>query len=126
MALPSPIRRPITWSLSAKPIKTCSAVMLREHFRCVPSIIQFSNQLCYSGEVRPLREVMRGRTTLIIAHRPATIALALPVSVGALTLSQDAYERQVPFMAADQLFVVSELWRDWLARAVLECRSPAQ
>ncbi|MGH2897300.1 MAG: DEAD/DEAH box helicase, partial [Solirubrobacteraceae bacterium] len=31
-------------------------IRLLEHFRCVPSIIQFSNQLCYSGEVRPLRE----------------------------------------------------------------------
>ena len=31
-------------------------IRLLEHFRCVPSIIQFSNQLCYSGEVQPLRE----------------------------------------------------------------------
>ncbi|HEY0990190.1 MAG TPA: AAA domain-containing protein [Kofleriaceae bacterium] len=31
-------------------------IRLLEHFRCVPSIIQFSNQLCYAGEVRPLRE----------------------------------------------------------------------
>jgi len=26
---------------------------LREHFRCVPDIIQFSNQLSYNGEIRP-------------------------------------------------------------------------
>ncbi|MGB1583555.1 MAG: AAA domain-containing protein [Solirubrobacterales bacterium] len=31
-------------------------IMLREHFRCVPEIIQFSNDLCYDGEMLPLRE----------------------------------------------------------------------
>jgi very-short-patch-repair endonuclease len=29
---------------------------LREHFRCVPDIIEFSNQLSYEGEIRPLRD----------------------------------------------------------------------
>jgi very-short-patch-repair endonuclease len=28
---------------------------LREHFRCVPDIIDFSNHLSYDGEIRPLR-----------------------------------------------------------------------
>lgn len=31
-------------------------IRLVEHFRCVPDIIQFSNQLSYSGEIKPLRE----------------------------------------------------------------------
>ena len=31
-------------------------VALREHFRCVPEIIQFSNQLSYNNTIRPLRE----------------------------------------------------------------------
>lgn len=31
-------------------------IMLREHFRCVPEIIQFSNDLCYDGQMLPLRE----------------------------------------------------------------------
>lgn len=31
-------------------------IRLLEHFRCVPDIIQFSNQLCYGGEIKPLRE----------------------------------------------------------------------
>lgn len=30
-------------------------VGLREHFRCVPDIIDFSNYLSYDGEIRPLR-----------------------------------------------------------------------
>lgn len=33
-----------------------SVVRLREHFRCVPEIIQFSNSLCYNNEIKPLRE----------------------------------------------------------------------
>lgn len=32
-----------------------SQVTLREHFRCAPSIIQFSNREFYNGEIRPLR-----------------------------------------------------------------------
>ncbi|BEU87092.1 hypothetical protein TAMA11512_05560 [Selenomonas sp. TAMA-11512] len=34
----------------------CDALMLREHFRCVPDIITFSNRLCYDGKVKPLRD----------------------------------------------------------------------
>lgn len=33
-----------------------SAISLVEHFRCVPEIIAFSNQLSYDGKIRPLRE----------------------------------------------------------------------
>lgn len=32
------------------------AIRLAEHFRCVPEIIAFSNQLSYEGSIRPLRE----------------------------------------------------------------------
>jgi len=31
-------------------------VALKEHFRCVPEIIQFSNHLSYANTIRPLRE----------------------------------------------------------------------
>lgn len=31
-------------------------IRLLEHFRCVPEIIEYSNQLCYAGDIRPLRE----------------------------------------------------------------------
>lgn len=31
-------------------------IRLREHFRCVPDIISFSNHLSYNGEIRPLRD----------------------------------------------------------------------
>ena len=32
-----------------------SNLMLKEHFRCVPEIIQYSNDLCYGGAIIPLR-----------------------------------------------------------------------
>ena len=32
-----------------------NSVMLREHFRCVPAIIEFSNREFYQGDIRPLR-----------------------------------------------------------------------
>lgn len=36
-----------------------AARMLTEHFRCVPEIIGFSNQLSYDGRIRPFRETSR-------------------------------------------------------------------
>jgi very-short-patch-repair endonuclease len=34
-------------------------IALREHFRCVPDIIDFSNYLSYNGDIRPLRDPTR-------------------------------------------------------------------
>ncbi|MDI3420616.1 AAA domain-containing protein [Streptomyces luteolus] len=31
-------------------------LMLKEHFRCMPEIISFSNELCYGGRLQPLRQ----------------------------------------------------------------------
>ena len=42
-------------------------VQLREHFRCVPEIIAFSNQLSYNGSIRPLRDASG------VTRRPAVI-----------------------------------------------------
>ncbi len=45
-------------------------VALREHFRCVPEIIQFSNDLSYNLTIRPLREPMSASVRpALIAHR---------------------------------------------------------
>jgi superfamily I DNA and/or RNA helicase len=32
-----------------------NSVMLKEHFRCVPAIIEFSNREFYDADIRPLR-----------------------------------------------------------------------
>ncbi len=34
-------------------------IRLREHFRCAREVIEFSNQLCYSGEIQALRDTSR-------------------------------------------------------------------
>ncbi|MFH0810228.1 MAG: AAA domain-containing protein, partial [Pseudomonadota bacterium] len=45
-------------------------VMLREHFRCVPDIIGFSNQLSYQGRIQPLRDASQVKLKPhVIAHR---------------------------------------------------------
>ena len=44
---------------------TFQPLMLREHFRCVPEIIGFSNMLSYDGKIRPLRDA--GSSVLIPA-----------------------------------------------------------
>jgi very-short-patch-repair endonuclease len=47
-------------------------IRLVEHFRCVPEIIQFSNQLSYEGAIRPLRDTSSvNLKPHVIAHRVA-------------------------------------------------------
>ena len=43
-------------------------VQLREHFRCAPEIIEFSNRLSYQGTIQPLRDVSD------VTRRPAVTA----------------------------------------------------
>jgi superfamily I DNA and/or RNA helicase/very-short-patch-repair endonuclease len=45
---------------TASRIFTNSKVILKEHFRCVPEIIQFSNDLMYGGKMDPLRLPLAG------------------------------------------------------------------
>lgn len=45
-------------------------IALREHFRCVPEIIQFSNHLSYNNAIRPLREPFSSPVRpAVIPHR---------------------------------------------------------
>ena len=46
---------------------TFQPVCLREHFRCVAPIIQFSNHLSYDGKIRPLRDDSD------VTRKPATV-----------------------------------------------------
>lgn len=44
-------------------------IRLREHFRCVPDIIRFSDDLCY-GDIRPLREPLSSPLhPALVSHR---------------------------------------------------------
>jgi very-short-patch-repair endonuclease len=46
------------------------AIRLREHFRCLPEIIQFSNDLSYDGDIQPLRDDsgVRRRPPVVTVH----------------------------------------------------------
>jgi very-short-patch-repair endonuclease len=45
-------------------------IVLREHFRCMPEIIQFSNQLCYSGTpLKPLRQYPADRLDPVVLRQ---------------------------------------------------------
>lgn len=54
---------------------TFEPVCLREHFRCVSPIIQFSNSLSYDGKIKPLRDASEVR------RKPHTIAYRVRSSV---------------------------------------------
>lgn len=47
-----------------------STISLREHFRCVPEIIEFSSKRYYAGGIRPLREIAQPQlgSTLNAVH----------------------------------------------------------
>lgn len=53
-------------------IRFGNRVRLREHFRCMPEIIEFSNQLQYKGEpLVPLRQFSSGRLVpIVLRHVP--------------------------------------------------------
>jgi very-short-patch-repair endonuclease len=50
-------------------------IALREHFRCVPEIIAFSNHLSYEGSIRPLRDPSR-------VPRPHVVEVVADESLG--------------------------------------------
>ena len=47
-------------------------LMLTEHFRCLPEIIEFSNQLSYNGRIKPLRDASK------VNIKPAVIEYRVP------------------------------------------------
>jgi very-short-patch-repair endonuclease len=68
---------------------------LREHFRCVPSIIGFSNHLSYGGQIRPLRDPDTAR-------RPHTVEYPIPTAFSPDRLGKvnDAEARAVAALVA--------------------------
>jgi len=53
------------------------SIGLREHFRCVPDIIEFSNNLSYGGQIRPLRDPSTALT-------PHLVEYVVPIDAGAV------------------------------------------
>lgn len=48
-------------------------IMLREHFRCVPDIIAFSNHLAYEGQILPLRDARTAPAPHLVEHSAAGV-----------------------------------------------------
>lgn len=47
-------------------------LMLTEHFRCLPEIIEFSNELSYNGKIKPLRDASQ------VSVKPAVVPYRVP------------------------------------------------
>lgn len=85
-----------------------SITMLSGFLVGIPLIVAWIGRLAGRMPTVPriaARDLARHGRRTAAALAAATVALALPVGVGALTLSQDAYERDIPFMAKDQLSI---------------------
>ncbi|MFP3712660.1 AAA domain-containing protein [Puerhibacterium sp. TATVAM-FAB25] len=81
-----------------------STIALREHFRCVPEIIEFSNRY-YNGAIRPLREVTRPELgdPIRLVHVPG--ALSVDKGQGRTNLEEArAIADQVAACAADPAY----------------------
>lgn len=73
-------------------------VHLREHFRCVSPIIQFSNHLSYHGQIRPLRDASQ------VIRRPATVAYR----VQGASLGRDKINQEEAFTLVSLLVAATE------------------
>lgn len=60
-------------------IRYSGRIRLREHFRCMPEIIQFSNNLCYRNEpLIPVRQFGAGRLTPTVLTRHVPSGYLMP------------------------------------------------
>jgi very-short-patch-repair endonuclease len=121
-------------------------IRLVEHFRCVPEIIQFSNQLSYDGAIRPLRDTSQvSLKPHVIAHR-VTDGLSdnknneeEALEVAALVLAaceQTEYRRKtvgiISLVGDEQAYRIDALLRKHLSEGEFKlehnvlCGNPAQ
>jgi very-short-patch-repair endonuclease len=126
-------------------------IRLVEHFRCVTDIIQFSNDLSYEGDIKPLRDASR------IVLKPHTVAYRVEgstrdgkvnrqeaevvASLAAAALEQPEYQRNefgerttfgvVSLVGEEQALEIDRLLREHIPPALYEqhrflCGTPAQ
>ncbi|WP_425058994.1 RecBCD enzyme subunit RecD [Sporomusa carbonis] len=109
-------------------------IMLKEHFRCVPEIIQFSNDQFYGGSIEPLRIPSSERLTppivpvrvddgfrsqgLSAINEPEAIALVNKITE---LCSKKEYENKtmgvISLQGKDQSYIIEQLLRDSLGEA---------
>ena len=126
-------------------------IRLVEHFRCVSEIIQFSNQLSYDGDIKPLRDASR------VVLKPHTIAYRVEgstrdgkvnrqeaevtASLAAAAIEQAEYQKNefgertsfgvVSLVGEEQALEIDRLLRTHIAPDLYErhrflCGTPAQ
>ncbi len=121
-------------------------IRLREHFRCIPDIIQFSNHLSYEGEIQPLREASSSRLLpAVVSYRTTgrrgegsktndSEARAISALLSA-SLEQQEYSGKsfgvVSLLGEDQAITIERILRqrinsDILRRIQLLCGNAAQ
>ncbi|HKW98041.1 MAG TPA: AAA domain-containing protein [Bryobacteraceae bacterium] len=123
-----------------------STIRLVEHFRCVPAIIQFSNQLSYEGAIRPLRDPGTARLQPhLISHRLTGAVCAGKINeqealeIAALALAaagQPEYADRtfgvISLVGDEQAYVIDSLLRKHLSEEEFKlkhnilCGNPAQ
>lgn len=69
-------------------------IRLKEHFRCVPDIIQYSNLLSYNGQIRPLRDDSE------VSIKPATVAFRVHGAVSNNKVNEKEAETIVSLILA--------------------------
>lgn len=69
-------------------------IALREHFRCVPEIIAFSNALAYDGRIKPLRE------SATVPLKPHVVAFRVDGAVSSGKVNDKEAEAIVALIAA--------------------------
>jgi len=126
-------------------------IRLVEHFRCVTDIIQFSNDLSYDGDIKPLRDASR------VAIKPHTVAYRVEgsardgklnrreaeviASLALAALEQPEYQKNefrenttfgaVSLVGEEQALEIDRLLRTYIPPSVYEkhrflCGTPAQ
>ena len=109
---------------------------LLEHFRCVPDIIQFSNQLSYEGRMKPLRDATKAPLTPYVVpyrveansqegklNREEAVTVA---SLVAAAVEHDAYAGQtmgvISLLGDDQALEIERLLLKHLPPETVESR----
>ena len=110
-------------------------IRLIEHFRCVPEIVQFSNELSYNGDIRPLRESSAGGLEpAVVSHRvrggrDGQINREETLAAAALVIAMCRHERYrnksigvISLLAEQQAYAIDQLLRRHLPPAEYERR----
>jgi very-short-patch-repair endonuclease len=110
-------------------------IRLIEHFRCVPEIVQFSNELSYNGDIRPLRESSAGGLApalvpyRVSGGRDGQVNREETLAVASLVLAMcrhEAYRSKtlgvISLLAEQQAYAIDQLLRRHLPPAEYERR----